>query len=506
MMVDALAAPQLSTAWQLGTQRRRLALLSVLVVLLSLLGSQLVLRYGPIVAILLGCLITVAAITWRPVVGLYVIFGMVMMFEVKSADELMLPGQLFHMGLQSSFKLSGFVTSPLEMLLLLTLGVWLAQGIMRRRLDFRAGRRLLWWPTVLFTAMLALGLVRAVVTFSDTYIAFWEARALLYLLPCYILTANLIRSRRQVGTLLVIALTVVNLFALEAVYRHFALIESGELLKREVPIEMAFSHESVVFLGALLLLIVAQWVLPAPLWQRLVGALMLPVAIFALLATERRAAYIAVMLAFVAFGIVFLVKHRRAFVLVTLPVLIGGAIYLPIFWRDTGLLGQPARAVRSLSEPDPRDASSNNYRALERVNVILTMKANPVWGIGFGRPFHFVVSLPSLWWWEFWRYEPHHNLMWLWLKVGAIGFALFWILMGTGLALAAHLARTLRRPETRTFALFALGGIIVALVFCYVDLGLVNGRITVLFGTLLGMLAVLDRVEAEYTPEDRWFA
>jgi hypothetical protein len=68
--------------------------------------------------------------------------------------------------------------------------------------------------------------------------------------------------------------------------------------------------------------------------------------------------------------------------------------------------------------------------------------------------------------------------------------------MGGMLALAARGARRLRRPETRGFAHLALAGVVISLVFCYVDLGLSNGRVTIFLGTIAGVLGVLEQVDA----------
>ena len=70
-----------------------------------------------------------------------------------------------------------------------------------------------------------------------------------------------------------------------------------------------------------------------------------------------------------------------------------------------------------------------------------TIQANPLLGVGFGREFLFVVPLPDLSWWPFWHYEPHHNILWVWLKTGMVGFIAFWVLMGGAVARAAHLVR-----------------------------------------------------------------
>jgi O-antigen ligase len=486
-----LSTAELSTSWQINSERTRLILLAVLALLLSLLASRAILLFELGAVVIVFSVLTVAAVVWQPTVGLYLAFALVLLFEPGGPDLLMLPGRYLNWGLQSTLGLSGLIASPIELLLLLTLLSWLGRGIMSRRLEIRGGR--LRRPVLCFFALVIFGLLRGTLADGDTYIAFWEARALFYVFTCYLLASNLIRNRRQLDTLMAIMLVSTGVFAVEGAYRHIALIQTGEL---GAPPEFAYSHDTVIYLGTVLLLILAQSVVGAPLWHRLFGPLIVPITIFTLLATQRRAGYIALMVAFLAFSVIFAVKHRRAFMFMVVPVLIGSAFYLPIFWNNTGLLGQPARAVRSLSEPDARDASSNDYRRLEKINVIETIKSSPLTGVGFGREFLFAIPMPSLSWWPFWRYEPHHNLLWVWLKTGALGFVMFWFLMGTAIALATNLARTLPDRESRTFALFALAGLTTTLVFCYVDLGLVNSRVTVFLGTLLGTLAVLDQVHA----------
>jgi hypothetical protein len=310
---------------------------------------------------------------------------------------------------------------------------------------------------------------------------------------CYLVAANTVRTRRQLLVLISIAMFAIGLFAVEGAYRRIWLIDPG--LLGVVP-EFAYSHDDVVFLGTLLLVVLAQWVFGAPAWQKFMGLFLLtPIAGFTLLATERRAGYIAIMIGFVAYALVFLLTHRKAFYLFVIPVFLAGAIYLPVFWNNTTMLGQPARAVRSLTSPDPRDASSNLYRDLELINVRATIHANGLLGVGFGNPFYFIVPLPDLSWWPFWHYEPHHNILWIWLKMGAIGFIIFFTLMGTAIARAAQAVRIFHQPERRVFALLTLSGIVMTLVFCYVDLGLVSGRITVFLGTTLGTLAILDQIK-----------
>jgi len=246
--------------------------------------------------------------------------------------------------------------------------------------------------------------------------------------------------------------------------------------------------------GLVIMLVFAQQAFGSPRWQRVLGPVLLVITGFTMLASERRAGFIAVMVAFAALSMVLFVAKRKAFLLISLPAIIAAAIYLPVFWNNTGTAGQAARAVRSLSDPDPRDASSNLARDLEAINVRYTIASDPVLGIGFGQPFPQVVPIPDISAFPFWNYEAHHAILWIWMKIGAIGFTLFFVVMCHGLARSASLARKLREPDARVFAILTLSCVILSLVFSYVDLGLTSGRVPIMLGTTLGALSVLDHI------------
>jgi O-Antigen ligase len=493
MAARPLVDPRMSTTEHERIVKRRAALLIAGVALATLVGAALVLALQVVSAVVVLTWIVLGAIAWRPIVGLYVAFGLVLFFEGGGADQMMLPGWYFQNGLSATLGLP-VISSPLELLLLLTFAFWLARLVCSRQRDFRPG--LLFWPVILFTMALVAGLIYGLATGGDVNVALWESRFLFYVFMCYIVAVNTIRKPVHIQHLISLGMIGTIFFAVEGAYRRFALIDTGKI--GVIP-EFAYSHESVIFLGTLIPLVIAQQIYGAPRWQRVLGIIALPIVIFTLLATERRAAYIALFVAFVAFGFVVFATHRKAFFLLVVPLLLGMVIYVPIFWNNTGLAGQPARAVRSLYQPDPRDAGSNLYRDLEKINVLATIQSSPLLGVGFGKPFLMVAPLPDLSWWPFWRYEPHHNILWVWLKVGAIGFVLFWLLIGSAIAGSAHLAKTIRDPTVRTMAVFALTGIIATLVFCYVDLGLVSSRVTVFLGTTIGAISVMGRLKWQET-------
>jgi len=486
-----------STAYYEASERRRIAWMSGLAIGASVLLGQLVIRIGGIAVLIPTAGLLLAAVIWRPRFGLYMLFMLVLLFEQASPDPLMLPGKYLNYGLQSSLGVSGFIASPLELLLILVFAVWLVQSLIRHKFAYRGGD--LGWPISLFFVAVVVGIVRGVVGDGSAYIAFWEARSLLYLGICYLLAANLIRSRRDVAMLIAIFLIGNGLYAIEGAYRDLLLVRTGVL---DVPQEYVYSHEVVIFLGIVLLQALIQVIVKTSLWLRVMGLALAPIAFYTLLASHRRAGYIALAIAFAIMALPWVVRHRKAMLFVFIPMVIATAVYLPLFWNNTGVLGQPARAVRSLSSPDERDASSNDYRDLEKINVQATIESDPLLGVGFGRPFIFAVPLPDLSFWEFWHYEPHHNILWVWLKTGAPGFIVFWIMMMGALAIAGSRVLTLKDTTLITFAYLALASIVVTLVFCYVDLGLTNGRVTIFLGTVLGVLAVLRQIDADTIAAD----
>lgn len=482
----------LTTDWYAAHHLRRVVWYLVFAAVAAGLLGMAVLWIGEAAVLLPVAAAALAAIVWRPQIGLFALVGLTLLFEINSPDPLMLPGRYLHYGLQSSLGISGFIASPLELLLILSAVIWLIKGIVSRNLAFRGGD--LGWFTALFFAALMAGLVRGAAGGGDLYVAFWEVRSLLYLGVGYLLAANLIRTRRDVSILVTLFLVASGVYAVEGAMRYIVWIRPDTL---GVAPEFNYSHEVVIFLAVLVLQGIIQVVVGGPLWRRILGLALLPLGMVTLLATQRRAGYIALAIAFLLMTIPWMVRHRKAVLLILMPAVIGAAIYLPVFWNNTGFLGQPARAVRSLSAPDARDASSNEYRDMELVNVIGTIRADPLLGVGFGRPFTFYVPLPDLSWWPFWRYQPHHNILWMWLKIGAPGFALFFLLMMGALSLASSRALTLSDPSLITFAYIAIVGIVATMVFCWVDLGLTNGRVTLYLGVVLGVLAVLRQIDAE---------
>ncbi|MGI9146803.1 MAG: O-antigen ligase family protein [Chloroflexota bacterium] len=482
-----------STSWLDATQRRRLVVLTALVIGLSLAVARLVLSMD--VFAVAGLLVVAAliAVCIQPRWGLYLMFGIILFFDGTSQDPLMLPGRYINFSLQTTFNISGAIVIPMELLVLLTSAMWLAHATLRRQFDLRLGA--FGTPVLLFGGALVFGLVRGLIGGGNPNYSFWESRFLFSMILAYILAANTIRTRAHVRTLTSLVFILVSLSAIEGLWRKFALINNGLLGTAQ---EQWFSHEVVVFWGLLVMLVVAQQVFKSgPQWRRVVGPFLALAATLAMLVSERRAGIIAVAIAFAVLTLSLITINRRAFLFIALPALLMGGVYLPLFWTNTSSLGQGARAVRSISTPDPRDAASNAWRDLEAINVRATIASDPLLGIGFGRPFLQVVTVPDISFFEFWNYESHHDILWVWMKTGAFGFIAFFVLALIAIARSIWLAKTLRDPELRTFAMLTMTAIVMSLIFCYVDLGLTVTRIPLLLGVCLGAVGVLHRMPEE---------
>jgi hypothetical protein len=499
-MAVALDRRELSISWLDGTRKRRLILLTAFVIAVSLAVARLVLSIE--IGALTGLAVwaALAAVVYRPRYGVYMLFLLVLVFEPGSADPMMLPGLYLHNSIQGSLHINGAILMPMEMLLLLASGLWLAQAAMRHKLQFQSGS--LGLPMLLFGAMLLFGIMRGLAGGGIFNYAFWESRFLVAMVLTYILAVNTIRTKAHVRILTTIIMLGVGFSSIEGVWRKFALADAGLLGPAK---EVWYSHDNTVTWAMLIMLVLAQMVFGGPRWQRMIGPWLLLITAFTMLVSERRAAYIAVILAFIAFSMVLFVTKRRAFMIMVVPVLIASAVYLPMFWNNTGTLGQPARALRSISAPDPRDAMSNAWRDLEAINVRATIASDPILGIGFGRPFLQIVTVPDISFFEFWNYESHHNILWVWMKTGAFGFTLFFFIVTSAIARGVWLARTLKDPELRTLAIVAMSAVMTTCIFCYVDLGLTGSRIPISLGVMLGALGVLDRVRDKPSPSGLMF-
>lgn len=434
------------------------------------------------------------AIVWRPVVGVYLI-----VFFALAGDSTLAPAYPFIKGLSSResvlFVHDALVVSPLEVFLVATFASW---GWRRRRagddhahatarqLSVTAGPLAL--PAALFLLFVLAGLVRGLVDGGDAVIALWEARPLVHVVAVGVIAHVLLERRHHVTRLVWVVMVAL---AIEGVWGTLHTLGPAGAVAGAHRGSIT-DHAASIHINAVIVLCVVVWVHRGVGWRFRLGVpLLLPPMLFVYLASQRRAAFLTLGIA-CALLLVMLWRERPRLFRMLLPGLcLAGAVYLGAFWNSSSPLGLPARAVRSVVASDQasaKDQGSNAYRALENANIRQTMHAHPILGVGFGRPFDIVRPMPDISFaFEWWAYITHNSVLWIWLKMGAAGFVVLLVLVGTTLFTGARVIGSARDPDRRAVLAAATLYLVMHFVYAWVDMSWDTASM-VLVGAFAGLV------------------
>lgn len=352
----------------------------------------------------------------------------------------------------------------------------------RRRQTEAAGRfpLLVWCVPAIILSGLAWGMVHG----GALNLAYHEARGLIFgALAFWLAWQQRAGLERRAAQAFVAAVT---LLASLTIARYAIDLAPGRV---DVPLEFWYSHETGLFLAIGCVVGCGMLLSARGDRERLRALAFTSLVVAAMLVTGRRSA-ILVAGAGAGMLLMFLVPKRPAATLATAALIAAaGALYLGLFWQDpVGPLGEPARAVRSQIDPDPRDESSDQYRKDERENLQRTLRVAPFLGVGFGRPFVQYIELPPLEFWPLQSYTPHQNILWLWLKTGLAGAA---VLLGTWmLAMRNCIAAVRALPRRHALPVYPMvigAALLMYLVYARVDLAFVGSRSTAPLAVLLAL-------------------
>ena len=354
----------------------------------------------------------------------------------------------------------------------------------------------LWKPMAVFTAALAVGLLWGLSNGGDTRVAFFEITPLLPIPLVYFAATNLFTTlghyrRLFIGIVIALNIEVVNTLVRLDTIRQF-------INDDQSPLEhTALLHQNLVPLYLIaVLLFGTRWIgLKTLLLIALVPTMWVYVD------AERRSAVVALIIGVAALCLVLYVQNRSRFY-TSVPIMsVVGLLYLGAFWNSASQLGFPAQAVKSVIAPDTassRDALSNLYRVIENYNLNATIRANPLLGQGFGRPFLQPVTLPRIYF-EFADFIPHNTILWLWIKGGIACFASFLYMTGLGLAHGVRAAVKLRDPDDVALVATLTAYIPMAVVVFFVE---ISGEpaTTMLLGLALALAGTAERLTAAAAP------
>jgi O-Antigen ligase len=474
---------------------RRSRLWVMVTAALSAIVGGLVLAFPPgWLAVVLCAGIAFAMITWhRPVVGIAIVLGttiLVEQFDFASFRPVTELVPLFE-NVSHFTGLKGVETSPLEILLMVVALVVVLKAVPRSR---RIHTNPLAVPVFIFFVALGTWLVFGLVSGGQTNIALWELRSLAYFCLLIFVVPQVIESQRDVSLLLWVAIAAVGVKAIQGLWNYTVVLGSSLSDVRSIT-----GHEDALFIAWMVVLLVVLVAYRAAVWQRIALIALGPVMAFTFVMTDRRAAYVALVLGLMVVGALLAtdVRKRGLVVKTMLITLLLSAFVVGLGWNDSGLLGHPARVVKSVVAPDNKeDEDSSYYRRAEEVNLMHTIESNPVAGLGFGRPFQFSgqggivdvgFSLENV--------IPHDEILWIWAKMGTAGFALFWVMIGSMIAFGGVVFRTARSPYLKSVAALVTAAVVMQIMVSYVDLQLTYARNMVFLAVLLGILARIPALE-----------
>lgn len=427
----------------------------------------------------------------RPVRGLYILFAGAVYIpayvNLSSPDAV---GKYFpfFVDINSIVHMKVLAVSPAEVLMLLIIVIWILNGIAHRSLTFRQGA--VFVPLTLYFAMILFAEFHGLTTGGDFRDSLWEVRAQAYMFIAYLLACNLVRTRGEIHVLSWILVIGAALRGIEGTYRYlFTVRNTGR------DVQELFPHEQTFFFNAFIILTLILFLYHGSRRMKRTALLFLPMVIVANLANDRRAGVVAFGVAFVVVLVVtaFAYPARRR---VAVGILIGLAIVFPpyyvMFQNKSGTIAMPARAIASNFHPNARDTASNQYRTNENYDILATMKKSPVLGYGFGKRMLVPAPLDNIAnTYGFWNLLPHNSILWIWMRLGTIGYIIFWLLIGTAIAKATALVRRHQDPWVKGLALFIAVMVIQEIIFGYLDLQWTNYRNLIVIGVLLALISRL---------------
>lgn len=481
-------------------RRARVTLVLIALVLLAVVGliaRSLVASIPLAFEIIAGvAAVIVLAWVWRqPVRGVYILFAAAVVQET-TYSAYQYPDDLgayapFFQDISTWTHVKGVSFSIAEVFMALVLLIWLLKGIAARNLRFNKGTLML--PLGLYMLMVLVGELHGIASGGNVTLSLWEVRGQVYMFVAYLLACNLVKSRREINTLVWIVLLGGGIKGIQGVVRYF-LVLGGSLHGAE----SLFPHEQAFFYNAFLTLTPILFLYGGSRRLKRVALVLLPLVLVADIANNRRAGVLAFGVGLVMLLIitVFVYAPRRRLVVALLCL--GAVIWIPyynIYKTKSGLLAEPARAVYSNSHPDPRDASSNLYRDNENADLKYTMKltlTNRVIGFGFGKPFYTPYALANISnVYIFWNLLPHNSVLWVWMRMGTAGYILFWLLIGGAIMQGVRLARRLREPYLKGLAVFITAMVVQEVIFGYTDLQWTSDRNLITIGVLFALLTKL---------------
>jgi O-antigen ligase len=445
---------------------------------------------------LVGLLVPAAIWKWRQA-GVYLVLGSATLIEQFTYSAGTHPGVFTtHIPLYGGLTKGGGV-SLLDLLFGLVFVFWLMRGVLDGSWD--APRSPISRALLALLALVVLAVGVGMSHGGKSKVILYEVRPWFYLAMAYLLAGSLLRTRAALRGILWIFVVGIGFKALQGVMMYITV--------RNDPVapEVILSHEESFFFGLFLILTLSLWLFGIRGRLRTVATWLVPAVLLSDMANARRTAWAIIgttLIVLVCVAYSSLPERRPALRRLLLIVLGISAVYFPLFWSKSGLLAQPARALRAQIAPDARDLSSNVYRVQENANLAFNIRQTASLGKGFGPLINYALPITDISHIDpFISFLPHNSVLDLWMRLGIQGMVVLLLLMAAVVVRGCALARSGDRELAVLGALSACA-VVAYLVQGYNDMGFFWFRIALCFGTLLGAMEAAHRVLAREASGD----
>ncbi|HZZ84806.1 MAG TPA: O-antigen ligase family protein [Anaeromyxobacteraceae bacterium] len=375
-------------------------------------------------------------------------------------------GYLLNSNLNLSIPVRALRFSGVDALLLAMSGVILWRLLSGSRLDSEGAVRTPWplhLAALASTATLLLLVGHGLARGGDLQQTLWQVHQLGFLPVVFFVLLAAIRGPQDfpaLGKVFVIAAL------LKAVLASY--------VRGAVEVAAPTTHaDSMLFVAAacVMLALVLEHRTPRTLgWCLLV----VPLVAFGIKMNNRRLAWVELAAAVVVmYALCPATRLKRALTrgaLLLLPVF---ALYLAAGWNAHSSFFGPAVKVRTLL--DPKYDRSNEEREVENYNLVSNLRERPVLGTGFGHPYQLFVQPDDISYiFPQWQFIPHNSVLGLLAFGGIAGFTGLWLVLPVTVFFAARAYRRSRVPMHRAAALSAVAAVLVYLLQCFGDMGLVE--------------------------------
>ena len=385
-----------------------------------------------------------------------------------------------------------------ELHLLLVVFIWFVKTCLQKGTNLR--RVSLTLQSIMWGMWLVFSFVLGMQKGGEFLPALWECRALVYLSILSFFVPQVLQTKKDINGLVWVMIIGVTIKALEGVLRY---ADNGW---SNVGYEALQAHEDPLFISMLIVLLFGLMLFGGNRVQRIVLVTLTPILLLGFWTGQRRAAMAAFIASLITFLIMLPWADFRRSLKVVIPLIGILMVYVAVFWNSSSSLAGPLKQIRSGMDSDDesgtgivvkdQDYLSNLYREIEEYNLAFTIQGSPAVGIGFGTKYEQPLKLVDIPY-SLRDFMAHNNIIWLFAKVGTIGFFFFWFLLNSAALKGTKLLRVLDDPYLKTVCGLIIVCIIGLMIAAYYDLHLVRYRTMIYVGTLIGVLSTLETLHKQ---------